>query len=279
MRKKILTILLTMAFVGGASWLLKALPLGLSSNAYATPDKGKTCSKCHGPNSKNTPKELKGYTSQFMTEACNGFSSEGTNPYFVLTPGFQLTLEGKEKKENVHLTITVLDTTKTFNDLDIGGEGVTNVTTRVVEERETRDGLLAEVSRNYFAICNRTNSVFYFGEDVDIYDATGKTVISHDGSWLPGQYDARAGIVMPGVILLGGKYFQEVAPGVALDRAEILSMTEALQTPAGVFENCLKTKETSALERGTAYKFYAPGIGLIKDGTLELTGYGNVTPP
>jgi hypothetical protein len=276
MRKRIFTILLAMAFGGGAFGLLKILPLGLSSNAYATPDKGENCSKCHGSKAKGIAKGFKGFTSQFMTETCGGFSSEGTNPYFVLTPGFQLTLEGREKKENVHLTITVLDETKTFNNLNMGGEELTDVTTRVVEERETRDGLLAEVSRNYFAICNRTNSVFYFGEDVDIYDETGKTVVSHDGSWLAGQNDARAGIIMPGVILLGGKYFQEVAPDVALDRAEILSMTEAIQTPAGPFANCLKTEETSVLERGKTYKFYGPGIGLIRDGTLELTQYGTV---
>jgi hypothetical protein len=144
---------------------------------------------------------------------------------------------------------------------------------RVVEEKEYRDGVLAEVSKNYFAICNRTNSVFYFGEDVDIYDEEGN-IFDHSGSWLAGVDGARPGIAMPGVILLGGKYFQEVAPGIALDRAEILSMTEAVETPAGAFLNCLKTKESSALEHGVYYKFYAPDIGLLRDGVLRLTQYG-----
>lgn len=48
MKKKILAILLAIAFWGGVSYLLETLPLGLSSNAYATPDKGRNCSKCHG---------------------------------------------------------------------------------------------------------------------------------------------------------------------------------------------------------------------------------------
>ena len=66
----------------------------------------------------------------------------------------------------------------------------------------------------------------------------------------------------------------EVAPGVAEDRSEILSMTEMVSTPAGTFENCLKIKETSGIEKGTVgYKYYAPGIGLVKDGNLELTDY------
>ena len=276
MRRKILTVLLAMGFIGGTVWLLGTLSSGLSNNAYANPGKGKDCSKCHGSKAKDIAKGFKGFTDTFMTETCDGFSSEGRNPYFVLEPGYQLVLEGVEKKAALHLTITVLNETKPFRDLDLGGGVIADVDARVVEERETRNGLLAEISRNYFAICDRTNSVFYFGEDVDIYDATGTTVIDHSGSWLAGVNGARPGIAMSGVILLGGKYFQEVAPGLALDRAEILSMTEAIETPAGAFQSCLKTLETSALEKGKGYKFYAPGIGLIKDGSIELTQYGTV---
>ena len=201
------------------------------------------------------------FTGSFMTDQCNGFSSSGTNPFFVLEPGFTLVLEGREKRDVIHLTITVLD------EITI----VDGIATRVVEERETRNDLLAEVSRNYFAICNRTNSVFYFGEDVDIYDDTGTTIVSHDGSWLAGVNEARAGIVMPGTVLLGARYFQEVAPGVAMDRAEILSLSAVVETPAGTFSDCLLTRETTPLDRRAKdFKFYAPGIGLVKDGVLLL---------
>jgi len=59
---------------------------------------------------------------------------------------------------------------------------------------------------------------------------------------------------------------------VARDRAEITSLTESVETPAGKFTNCLKTKETTPLEKGTTeYKLYAPGIGLVQDGDLLLT--------
>ena len=152
-----------------------------------------------------------------MIERCGGFSASGANPYFVLNPGFQLVLEGKEKKDDVAVTITVLNETLVihYNPDDPAD----TVEARVVEERETINGELAEISRNYFAICDRTDSVFYFGEDVDIYE--GGVVVSHDGAWLAGTNGATAGIIMPGVILLGAKYFQEVAPGIALDRAEM----------------------------------------------------------
>ena len=141
-------------------------------------------------------------------------------------------------------------------------------------EEELHTGLLAEHSLNYFAICGRTNSVFYFGEFVEIFNKAGTEVVSNEGSWEAGVDGARAGIVMPGVILNGSKYYQEIAPGVAMDRAEIISTLFTVKTPAGTFTNCLKTRETTPLEPGTVEaKFYASGIGLVKDGTLSLISH------
>jgi hypothetical protein len=276
--KKVLVIAFWVGgFITGMSLLERILPLGFSSSAYATPNKGSDCSKCHGAKS-SSPKAPKGvFTDTFMTDQCDGFSSEGNNPYFVLQPDFQLVLNGTEGKVSVHLTITVRNETKTFPAYDLGGGETADVVTRVVEEVETRSGILAEISRNYFAICNRTNSVFYFGEDVDIYDATGQNVIDHAGSWLAGVNGAKAGIAMPGTILVGARYYQEVAPGLAMDRSEILGMNGVLTTPAKTFQNVLQTLETSALDKDKGYKFYAPRVGLIRDqykgGFLELTDY------
>ena len=181
--------------------------------------------------------------------------STGRNPYFVLEPGYQLVLEGG----SVRLTVTVLDATKT----------VAGVETRVVEERETDKGSLVEVSRNYFAISARTNSVFYFGEDVDIYK--NGAITSHEGAWLAGTNGAQFGLMMPGEALLKARYYQEVAPKVAMDRAEIVGLAASVPTPAGVFGNCLRIEETTPLEPGTtAAKYYARGIGLVQDGSLKL---------
>lgn len=200
-----------------------------------------------------------GYTRSFMLERCRGFSSTGRNPFFRLEPGYQLVLAGEEEGVAKRLVVTVLNRTRM----------VDGVETRVVEERETEDGELVEVSRNYFAICNRTNSVIYFGEKVDIYE--DGVIVGHEGEWLAGEDGARPGIIMPGTVLLGARYFQEVAPGVALDRAEIVSLTATVQTPAGRFTRCLRTRETTPLEPGEVeFKSYAPGIGLIQDGVLRL---------
>lgn len=214
-------------------------------------------------------REQEKFTDQFFPSECGGFSNNGRNPYFILEPGYRLVLEGRAERENVQLTITVLNETLQISNIpEIG-----TVTTRVVEERELKDGKLFEVARNFFAICNRTNSVFYFGEDVDFYE--NGVIVNHDGTWRAGRDGARPGVIMPGTVLLGARYFQEVAPGVALDQAEIISLSEDLDTPGGKFKQVLKTRETTPLEpRLTEFKFYARGVGLIADGPIKLVKHG-----
>ncbi len=189
--------------------------------------------------------------------------TDGTNPFFVLEPGFRIVLEGGAER----VEITVLDEI-----VDVAG-----VDTRVVEEREWRNDALREVSRNFFAIDPGTLDVFYFGEDVDMYE--NDQVVRHLGAWRAGLNGAQPGMIMPGRPEIGQKYFQELAPGVAMDRAEVVSLTEVLATPAGEFEQVLKTKETTALNPfESEFKSYAPGIGLIQDAGLLLTEFGYVTP-
>lgn len=194
--------------------------------------------------------------------AKSDLSSKGKSDFFVLQPGFVAVFEGKEDGKKTVLTITVTDETKT----------VDGVETRVVEEKEVAGGEVAEISRNYFAISKKTGDVFYFGEDSDTYK-NGK-VANREGSWLAGVSGARFGLAMPGKPKVGAAYYQEIAPKVAMDRAEVVSITETAKTPAGEFKNCVKTKETTPLEKGTEYKLYAPGVGLIQDGDLHLVKYG-----
>jgi hypothetical protein len=77
---------------------------------------------------------------------------------------------------------------------------------------------------------------------------------------------------MPGTFLLGSRYFQEMAPGVAMDRAEHVKVGLTVDVPAGPFTNAVQVLETNALERSARdIKIYAPGVGIIVDETLELT--------
>ena len=187
-------------------------------------------------------------------------SSTGRNRYFILEPGHQLALESKGGDR---LTITVLNDTKV----------VDGVETRVVEERETKNGQLAEVSRNFFAISKSTGDVFYFGEEVDDYK-DGK-ITGHGGAWLAGKDRAKPGILIRGNPKVGQRYYQEVAPGVAMDRAQVVSTSETVTTPAGKFTSCLKTEETTPLEPADKeYKLYAPDVGLLTDGDFRLVRHG-----
>jgi hypothetical protein len=213
---------------------------------------------------KPAKKESPAWTKSFDLQDCN-FSATGKTKYFILEPGYQLIFQGIDGKDTVKLVIEVLNETQKIGDIE----------TRIVEEKETVNGKIIEVSHNFYAICTQTNSIFYFGEDVDIYKE--EKIIDHSGSWKADTGDAKAGLMMPGIVLLGAKYYQEIAPGIAMDRAEIISDIETIQTPAGNFENCLKTEETTPVEsKNKEYKLYAPGIGLIKDGELLLTNYGFV---
>jgi hypothetical protein len=49
-------------------------------------------------------------------------------------------------------------------------------------------------------------------------------IVSHEGTWQAGVDNARAGIIMPGKVTQGSKYYQEVALGIAEDRAEIICL-------------------------------------------------------
>ncbi len=66
-----------------------------------------------------------------------------------------------------------------------------------------------------------------------------------------------------------------IAPETAMDRAEIVSLHATMSTPAGEFRDCLKTEETTPLEPDDReYKYYARGIGLVRDGSVKLVRYG-----
>lgn len=199
------------------------------------------------------------FTDSFFAEDCT-FATTGVNPFWIpLEVGHVMEFEGEEDGEEIGVTITVLDETYV----------VDGVETRIIEEYETADGEVTEISRNYVALCTETGSIFYFGEHVDIYE--DGEIVSHDGEWLAGIDGAEAGILMPGAVLIGSRYMQEVAPEVALDRAEHVAMGVDVETEAGTFTNCLRVDETTPLEPGDiSIKFYAPGVGLVVDDILEL---------
>jgi hypothetical protein len=208
-----------------------------------------------------TPAETAALQQAWQTEfnlPARSLVPTGESTYLILIPGYQLVLDDETER----VTITVLDETREIN----------GVMTRIVEEHEEEFGELKEISRNFFALDPETGDVFYFGEDVDIYE--GGEIVRSEGAWLAYR-DGEPGLLVPGTPLVGMRYYQEQAPGLALDRAEVISTSETISTPAGVFTNALVTLESSGLDPDdTSQKVYAPGIGLVQDDDLTLVSYG-----
>jgi hypothetical protein len=185
----------------------------------------------------------------------------GDNPYFPLTPGLKIHLTDGDES----VVFSVLDETKL----------VDGVETRVIEERETEDGELVEISRNYFAIDRNTGDVYYFGEDVDIYE--DGQVESHDGAWLAGVGGVKFGMIMPGKPAVGDKFYLEHAPG-AVERVEVVDVDAKLDTPLRPFAGLLRCREDDLLDGGVSHKWYAPGIGMIGDDELRAVKIEQPTP-
>lgn len=212
------------------------------------------------------------FTESFPVEEC-AFTPFGGNAFFSLMPGRRTYFNNAscvaagECDDREDLVITV---TPEYKKVWIDDDGERRpVWTRVIVEHEQENGQLKEISRNFFAMCLPSRDVYYFGEEVDIYE-DGR-VVSHDGAWLAGRDGAEPGIIMPdSAYLLGQRYYQEIAPGVALDRAEHVGTDLELDLQAGNFDDCVEVTETTPLEPGAeSTKFYCPGVGLVIDNDLE----------
>ncbi|TAK50867.1 MAG: hypothetical protein EPO25_18165 [Gammaproteobacteria bacterium] len=213
------------------------------------------------------------FTEEFPLASCR-FQPHGGNAYFVLDPNHQLYLSNQrcvaagdcDELEEVWITTQPATRLITFEQ-----DGKTyTVRTRVVEEFEVADGEVEEISQNYYASCAPMNDVYYFGEDVT--DGDGNPA---GDAWLAGVDGARPGIIMPDrAFLLGSRYYQEQAAGVAQDRAEHTAIVGEVTVPAGSFEDCVEVTETSPLEPGQeSLKVYCPGIGLVIDNDMELAAH------
>ena len=190
------------------------------------------------------------------------FSLLINNPFFPLFVGDELVLEGEDDEGTfLEVVITVLDET----------EVVAGVTTRVVEEAESGDGEIVEISRNFYAQAPN-GTVCYFGEDVDIYE--DGEIVSHDGEWRAGENGNLPGIIMPGNPQIGQVYQQEFAPGIAEDQSEIVAMGETIDVPAGVFSDTLSTLDCNPLDKSSIdEKVYVEDIGLAIDEDAELVSF------
>jgi hypothetical protein len=186
------------------------------------------------------------------------------NPYLPLATLKQDILENG----NEHVERTAKpDVKKIFT---INGQPVAAL---AVEDKETADGNLAEITLDYFAQDDAGN-VYYLGEDVDQYQ-DGK-VSGHSGGWLLGNETQKPGLLLPAHPKVGDKFRSEDVPKITSEVDEVVSVSETVAMPTGTFQNCLKIEEHDS-DGATEYKYYAPGIGCIKevdsDGEVSLKSH------
>lgn len=188
------------------------------------------------------------------------FTAGSTNPYFPLPTNQQWILEGEEGGVPIRLTITVQGTKR-----------VAGVTTRVVEEKEEEDGVVIEISKNYYAQASN-GTVCYFGEDVDIFHPGEPT--THEGAWLA-EGSNRPGIIMPAEPRPRLQYQMEDAPLIAEDEGTIVG-TGPVTVPAARYTETIRVREYNPLDGGRGYKVYAKDVGLIVDDVVQLV---STSPP
>jgi hypothetical protein len=198
------------------------------------------------------------------TRDSSRFSATVDNPLFPLSTIRATLFEGTEGRTAIRSESRVLDRP---------GE-VSGVPVTVVDVREYEDRELVEHTRDYYAQ-HADGSVRYMGEAVD--DVEHGKVVGHEGQWLAGRGNARPGIFMPADPKVGDAFEQERAPGVAEDRSEVVEIGLTATTPAGRFDDCIKTKDFAPLDRKTEFKYYCAGVGLVREqfpeGRLDLVRY------
>jgi hypothetical protein len=123
-----------------------------------------------------------------------------------------------------------------------------------------------EETNDWLAWDNYGN-VWYFGEDTIeyLYDEDWNYLgTSDEGSWEAGVDGAEPGIIMLATPMPGISYQQEYYEGEAEDMGKVLKLNASVSVEYGDFDNCLKTKEWTALAPGEVeHKYYAKELGLV----------------
>jgi len=202
------------------------------------------------------------------------FSSNINNKYLSLTPGKKMVYEANT--EDGLETIEVYVMNEKMN--------VLGVDTVVVWDRVWLDGELVEDTKDWYAQ-DKEGNVWYFGEES--YEMLDGKIVSTAGSWKSGVDGAKPGIIMKKNPVIGDSYRQEYYKGEAEDMADIIALSQTVNTPYGNFKDCIQTYDYTPLDISSKeHKYYCSEVGGIVleinlDGgeRLELVGVDyNVEP-
>jgi hypothetical protein len=179
------------------------------------------------------------------------FTRNITNRYWPLKPGRKWVYTGQKDGVPERVEVTVTNQRKK----------VLGVDCIVVSDIVTTNHTLAEKTVDWYAQDDKGN-LWYFGEDTKEY--VNGVVTSTQGTWEAGVDNAKPGMVIQGHPAVGGFYRQEYRPGLAEDKARVVTTNGKQTVPAGTFSGVLQTRDIDPLNPDKIEnKWYAPGMGPV----------------
>jgi hypothetical protein len=188
------------------------------------------------------------------------FGGPINNPYLPLRPGtrFRYRGVGDDGKTPELNTVAVTHRTKRIMGIDAV----------VVLDEVFSAGKPEERTFDWYAQ-DKQGNVWYFGEDSSNYEH-GRWV-RDDGSWEAGVGNGKPGIIMLADPERGDAYRQEYSPGHAVDQARVLGSGGPVKVPFRSFDQTLVTREYSSIDHQFERKYYARGVGVIKEQALTAS--------
>jgi hypothetical protein len=140
---------------------------------------------------------------------------------------------------------------------------ILGITCTVVRDTVSQHGKPIERTFDWYAQ-DKQGNVWYMGEDS--FELQNGRFMRADDSWKSGVNGAKPGIIMRGNPRSGDVYRQEYYPrGAAMDQARVLGATSNMKVPQGTYKRALATMEWSPVEPQLEKKYYAAGVGEIRE--------------
>jgi hypothetical protein len=185
------------------------------------------------------------------------FAKQVDNPYFPLKPGTGFHMTGVRGKTAQTDDSVVLRRHRR----------ILGIRCTIVRDTVSEHGRAIELTFDWYAQ-DRYGNVWYMGEN-SLERKHGRFARASD-SWKSGVNGAKPGIIMPGRPRAGEAYRQEYyPPGQALDEARVVGLEGSVTVPYGSFDKLLVTSERSPLEPQTERKYYARGLGEVKETVVK----------
>ncbi len=192
-------------------------------------------------------------------------SPSSSNALFPAAPGTKWTYEGETEDGTERTEIEVLEETRE----------VWGVEAAVIRDTVYLEGEVIEDTWDWFAE-DAEGNVWYLGEET--YEYEDGEVACDCGSWESGVDGALPGMIIPAQPEVGQSYYQEYQIGEAEDRGEIVEVGVTVTVAAGRFEDCVITRDTSAINpTADETKTLCPGVGVVleeaEDERVELVEF------